>query len=655
MAINGISASGLASPGIGSGLDVNSIVSKLMAAEQRPLTLLSQRETGYQNKLGAFNALKGSLASFQGSMQSLSTAARFQPMTASAGDATILSASATSSASPGTFSISVDHLAQSQVLAAGGIAATDTASSTGTLTIQVGAGNAKTITIDGANNTLAGLRDAINAANAGVDASIINVGGSNPYKLVLTAAASGAANTISITNNLAAGELRDTVASFTEARQALDAALTVNGVAVASASNTLAGAIPGVTLNLLKGGDSTLTIARDSAGVQAAVGAFVKSYNDLNGMLRALSSYNPTTKQAGALLGDSSVQKLQSDVRAIVGSVVNNTGGGLSTLSQIGVAFQKDGSLALDSAKLTSAVTNNFADLASLFAVQGRTANALLSYVGSSTSTQAGTYQVSITAAATRGTVTAANAVAGSTVIDASNDGVAIRIDGTASGTLTLTHGTYTASQLAQALESAINSATEFTTAGITATVSVDAGKLVVTSNAYGADSRVSGATGTALTALGFDGSESGTGNNVAASLLLNGASISASGSGQTLSGLAGSAAEGLTLRYTGTPAQAATTPNITFNLSTGIASRLQRLAADMLDGNGVLAARTGGLNTSIKDIGVRRDAVTNRLTQVEANYRAQFNALDTLVSKLNQTSSFLTQQLANLSKSNGN
>ena len=432
-----------------------------------------------------------------------------------------------------------------------------------------------------------------------------------------------------------------------------DAALTVNGVAVASTTNTLSAAIPGVTVSLLKAGDSTVTVARDTSAIQGAVGQFVKSYNDLNSTLTSLTAYNASTKKGGPLLGDSAAQKLQSDVRAIVGGTIANSGGSLTTLSQVGVSFQKDGSLTLDSAKLSTAITGNFSDLASLFAIQGRSSNALLSYNSSTSKTQNGSYQVNITAAGTQGAFTATSAAAVATDITSSNDTFALLVNGVASGPLTLAHGTgYTQTQLAQTLQSAINGSTALSSAGITVAVGVSGGKLVVTSNTYGASSRVSGATGTALSALGLSGSESGTGTDVAGTLLVNGKSITATGTGQTLSGPTGSAAEGLSLRYTGSPAQALATPTMTLNLSQGIASKLQQLSTDLLDSSGTITSRTDGLNSSIKDIGTRRDAITRRLSQTEASYRAQFNALDTLISKLNQTSSFLTQQLASLTSS---
>ena len=638
----------ISSSGIGSNLDINGIITGLMAVEQRPLTLLSQKEAKYQAQLTAYGSLKGVLASFQTSMQSLASAARYQGLTAAVGDATVFTAAASNAAAAGAYSVSVSNIAQSQVLAAAGVASMTSPSSTGTLTLKVGNGAAATVTIDASNNTLSGMRDAINAANAGVTATIVNDGSATPYKLVLTASASGAANTIQVTNSLTAGELSDAVAGLTQMRQAKDAVLNVNGVPVTSASNTLTAVIPGVTLNLLKAGDTTLTLARDTASVQAAVAAFVKSYNEVNTSITSMTAYNASTKQGAVLIGDSTVQQLQSSIRTTLSNALVGTGSSLTTLSQIGVSFQKDGSLALDSVKLTKAIDSNFSDLAALFGVQGKSSNSLLSFVSSGTGTQPGDYQVNITAAATQGAAAAVNALAGSTVIDASNAEFSLTVDGIASGALLLVHGTYTPAQLATALQAALDSSAAFTTNGIGATVTLDAGRIAIASKSYGTASTISGAAGTALAALGLDGSENGAGTNVAGSFAIDGAVIAATGTGQTLS----AGTDGLTVRYTGTAAQVAANPNATLSFSQGYASRLSKLATSVLSSTGPLAGRTNGIDASVRDIGERRAEINRRLAGIEARYRAQFSALDVMVSRLNQTSAFLTQQLAGLSAS---
>ncbi len=638
----------ISSSGIGSNLDINGIISSLMTVEQRPITLLTQKEAKYQAQLTAYGSLKGVLASFQTSMQNLASAAKYQGLTAAVGDASVFTAAASNAAAAGGYTVSVSNIAQSQVLAAAGVASMTSASSTGTLTLKVGSGAAATVTIDASNNTLSGMRDAINAANAGVTATIVNDGSATPYKLVLTASASGAANTIEVTNGLTAGELYDAVAGLTQMRQAKDAVLTVNGVPVTSASNTLTAVIPGVTLNLLKAGDTTLTLARDTASVQAAVGAFVKSYNEVNTSITSMTAYNASTKQGAVLIGDSTVHKLQSSIRATLSNALAGTGSSLTTLSQIGVSFQKDGSLALDSAKLTKALENNFTDLAALFGVHGKSSNSLLSFVASGTAAKPGDYQVNITAAATQGAAIGVNALAGSTVIDASNAGFSMTVDGIASGALSLAHGTYTPAQLAAALQAALDSSSAFTANGIGATVTLDTGRIAIASKSYGTASAISGAAGTALSALGLDGSENGAGTDVAGSFAIDGTVIAATGSGQTLT----AGADGITVRYSGTAAQAAANPYATLSFSQGYASRLSTLATSVLSSTGTLAGRTSGIDASVRDIGERRAELNRRLAGIEARYRAQFSALDVMVSRLNQTSAFLAQQLASLTAS---
>jgi flagellar hook-associated protein 2 len=234
-------------------------------------------------------------------------------------------------------------------------------------------------------------------------------------------------------------------------------------------------------------------------------------------------------------------------------------------------------------------------------------------------------------------------------VIDATNDGFSVSIDGAASGALTVAHGTYTPAQLASALQTAINGSTVLTAAGAGVAVTLNSGNLVIASKNYGTLSSVTSIAGSALSALGYTGAEGGTGTDVAGNFVRNGMTYTAIGSGQLLTATAGTAADSLKILYTGTPAQAAANSSATLNYSKGYASTLYEFATTMLDPSGSIAGRTTGLNASIADIGKQRDAINRRLTQVEANYRAQFTALDSMIASLNQTSSFLTQQLANL------
>lgn len=639
----------ISSPGIGSNLDVNSIVSQLMTVEARPRALLDRREAAYQSKLSAFGVLKGALSTMQSAMQGLTSMSRFQTFTASAADSSILSATTSAGAAAGAYSINVTSLAQQHAVATLGVASDTAPIGTGTLGLRVGSGALVSITVDSGNNSLQGLRDAINASAAGVTASIINDGSASPYRLALSAKTAGAANTIQVTNNLAAGEFATALDNRTETQAARDAALTVNGIAISSASNTISSAMPGLTLNLQKTGATTLNVARDSSAAQSAVAGFVKAYNDINSTIVNLGKYDPATSKGGPLLGDSVLASLQSDLRNQLGAALQGVPGGVTQLSQIGVAFQRDGMLALDSAKLTAALNKDFDAVGRLFAARGSSDNALLTFSTASANTKPGEYRVDITQAATQGIAAGTSSIAASTVIDATNDGFSLTLDGVSSGLLKLSHGTYTPAQLASAVMNAIQSSSALATAGASATVSVDSGALKITSARFGAASSISNLSGSALGALGYTGAEAGAGLNVGGKFEYQGVQYTATGEGQTLTGPTGSPAEGLSVRYSGSAAQLTAGYEGALSYSEGHATALGRVVNNYLSANGVLNGRTEGLNSSVKSLGERRNALNERLADTERRLRAQFGALDSLIARMNSTSTFLQQQLSRL------
>lgn len=357
-------AGAMTAAGAGSGLDVNSIVSQLMAIEQQPMTLLDQSESDYQAKLSAYGTLKGAFSSFQTAMQGLSDPAKFQSVKATVADQSVLTATGntTGKAVPGSYSVEVQQLAQQQKLSSVGFSTPSTVVGSGTLTIQFGtydsgsntftlnsSKSAQTITIDPSNNTLSGVRDAINSANAGVSATIINDGASN--RLVVTAKDSGSANSLRIsvsdddgTNTDASGLSQlsfDPTAgvgagkNLAQAQPAQDAKLSIDGIAITKASNTITDAIEGVTLNLLKSnaGSSTLVgVAPDSAGVIAAVQTFVNSFNSVNQTLANLSGYDPASGKGGVLQADSAALSIQRQIRQTLTTALGQAPGGVIPL-----------------------------------------------------------------------------------------------------------------------------------------------------------------------------------------------------------------------------------------------------------------------------------------------------------------------------------
>lgn len=645
----------ISSPGIGSGLDINGIVSKLMSVESQPLVNLAKKEAGFQAELTAYGTLSGALSSFQSSVGGLNSLSKYQSFSAIPADSTVLTGSASTSAAAGSYSINVTALTQAHTLMTAG-KASSTASlgnAIDTLSFQFGTagtptsfGAAKTVSIP-ANSSLQNIADSVNSANIGVSATIVNDGSATPYHLVFTSANPGAANSMSVTAaadaTLQGLVTYDQVGAggtiMTQTAAAQNAALTVNNIAVSSASNTVTGAIPGVTLNLAKNGTTTLNVARDTNQVQVAAQAFVKAYNDLNKTFKELTGYDASTKSGGPLQGDSSVLTIQARIRRTLSSALPAASGNLTTLSQVGISFLKDGTLALDSTKLQTAITNNFSDIAGLFTAAGKVTDSLISFAGSTDKTQLGTSAINITTVATQGISAGTVDSNGTTILSSSTMNVSL--DGT-SASVSLAAGTYTASQLATMLQTAINGTSAFSSAGSAVTVAANAatGFLTITSNRYGSASKISLSDGTNTTVANFMGSPPiADGQDVAGTI--NG--VVATGSGQYLTGT-----DGLKLLVSG--GVAGQRGSVSF--SQGYAYQLSNLVGGYLASPNLISGRTDGINRSIKNIGTRRDDLSRRLTATEARYRAQFTKLDALISSMNQTSSFLTQQLAGLSKS---
>jgi flagellar hook-associated protein 2 len=655
----------LSSPGIGSNLDVNSIVSQLMALERRPITALDKKEAGFQAQLTAYGTLKGALSSFQNALKALATPARFTGNRTGVADTTVLTASAGSGAAAGSYGIQVTALAQAHKLKTGTtFASTSETLGSGTLSIQFGTYSggiftanpdkaAATITIPAGQNSLAGVRDAINAANAGVTAGIVNDGSGN--LLTIASKDGGVANALRITvtdddgNNtdnaglsrLAYDAATGGTSNMAQSQAAQNATVIIDGITVSKSTNIITDAIEGVTLNLLKtnvGSSTALTVSRDTGSIKSAVESFVKSFNDAAKAMKDLSAYNAAAKHGAILQGDSTLRTIQSQLRAVINSALSTAGGGLTTLSDIGVAFQKDGTLALDGTKLQKALDDPNKDISTLFAAVGKPTDSLVSYVGSTSDTKAGSYALNVTQIATQGKAVGAVTLGGSTVITAgSNDTLAVSIDGTAA-TITLGAGTYTPAQLAAEIQSRINGNGTLSAAGNAVAVSQSGGILTISSRKYGSASSATVSGGNAQADL-FGATTDTAGVDVAGTI---GGQV-ATGSGQSLTG-SGDAA-GLKLTVAG----GATGDRGTVNFSLGYAHQLEQLMGRLLDNDGPLAGRTGGINRTIRDIAGQRDVLERRLDMIEKRYRAQFSALDTMIASMTKTSNFLTQQLANL------
>jgi flagellar hook-associated protein 2 len=666
---------GISSPGIGSNLDVNGIIDKLMQAESTPFLAMQDKEKVYTGQLSAYGQLSGALGGLQSAVTAMSDSTKYRTQGATSSDSTIVTASASKDAIKGSYGVTVSALAQSQSLMAAGQASTTSLIGDGTPTTltfdfggisggtltngvysgatftQDGKQSSRTVTIDGSNNSLQGIRDAINKANIGVRASIISDGSASPNRLVFTASDTGATSNmkISVAGDTALSDLLsyapDGTQKMTQTSAGQDAALTLYGVNITSHTNSVSDAIPGVTLNLAKIGAATVNVTSDTSGVKTALTAFVKAYNDLNSSIADLTKPGPPPKKGdppsgGALLGDATTRNLQSSLRRLFSTAVPglDSSASFDSLSDLGVTFQKDGSLKLDTTKLQKAVDTDLDDVTKLLATSGSTSDSLINFVSSTSSSGVGTKAVTISQLATQGNVVGGGPAA-LTITAGVNDQLAITVNGIAT-TATLQAGTYTPDSLAAHLQASINGASGLSGAGAGVTVTQNAGVLTVSSNKYGSTSTVA-LSGTAADAL-LPTSVATTGVDVAGTI----GGAPATGSGQMLTGAGGSDSAGIQIEVKGGTVPAS---RGTVTISKGMGAQFTALIDSFLGPKGSIPSKNDGINKSLNDLAKQKDELNTRLTAKEAAYRKEFTALDVMMGQMSTTSNFLTQQLAQL------
>ncbi|MBL8384878.1 MAG: flagellar filament capping protein FliD [Burkholderiales bacterium] len=656
----------------GTNIDVNTLVTQLMAAERAPLAALQKTQSAFQARISAYGRLQGALGTLQDAARKLDSLDSFRAATAKAADASVLAASASPGAGAGSHSVEVLTLAQSHKLASGAFASVDTVVGTGTLTVQFGTyssgtntftanaeKSALTLTIGAANNTLAGVRDAINAAGAdsGVRASIINDG--SGYRLSISATDAGTANSLKVsvddddagdtdTSGLSRLAYNPAAAvgsgkNLVQTAAAQNASLVIDGIAVTKSSNSIEDAIPGLRLNLLKtnaGSPTTVTVGPDTDAMKATLENFVKAYNSFNTVSRDLTFYDAGSKKAGALQGDATARGVQAQVRAVLTAAVDGLPGEFTRLSQVGLTMQSDGSLSFDATKFQKAVEAHPADLPPLFTTTGRSTDSRVGFLGANSTLAPGTFAVSVSQAATRGRLDA-SAAAPLTITAGVDDTLNLTVDGHAFS-VTLGAGTYASSDaLAAELQSRINGAPTLAAAGSSVSVSHGAGVLQITSSAFGAGSSVAVTGGNGAATL-FGATPTATaGVDVAGTI----AGAAATGSGQVLSSPGG-------LRVRAATDATGALGSVSF--TRGYGALLAEALRKITDTGGPIGSRTDGLNASIKRNAKQQEDFNTRMTALESRYRRQFTALDSMLSSMGTTSSYLSQQFAAMAKANG-
>jgi len=335
-----------------------------------------QQEARAQSKLSAFGSLKAVLADFRDKLEIMKSPEKFLTRKAVSGNEEYFTVSADSSALPARYSLEVVQLAQAQKLTSGAFTDSDTVVGSGVLSIAVGALNMD-LDITAENQTLAGIRDAINSANdnPGVAATIVNADAGS--YLILTSESTGLSNGITVTQSGGDGGLSaleydpaNGLASLNESIAAQDALIRIDGFEVMSESNTITGAVDGVTISLLadSGGVSeSLAVENDESAARQLVDDFVSSYNEVIKTLDALTDYDAETEIAAPLIGDATIRGIRDQIRRELSSAVNDIEAPFKTLGEVGIEVQLDGSLEVDDTVLSNVLADEFFKFGQLF------------------------------------------------------------------------------------------------------------------------------------------------------------------------------------------------------------------------------------------------------------------------------------------------
>lgn len=374
----------ISSPGIGSGLDVSSIITQLMAIERKPLDNLKTAESTIQTQISEIGKIKSAVSKLRDLASKLTSTTFWSQTTGKSSDSAV-SITTGSTATAATYSVQVTSLAAAQSIASPTFASSAETLSAGTLRIELGTwgdGNGSfTPTADATamdivveeGDTLATVRDKINASGGGVTATILT--DATGARLVIRSKETGAANAFRTTVSPGGGTLDGLaydpsagVAGATLAQSAADAIATIDGLEVRSPTNTMNEVVDGVTLtfNSVSVAPTTVTVAADTETIKTTLKDFAKAYSDLATLIATDTKYDATTKKAGVLQGDSAITGLLNRLRGVLGQA-SGASSVFSRLSDIGLEQQRDGTLTVNATKLDNAVAN-LAQLKAAFA-----------------------------------------------------------------------------------------------------------------------------------------------------------------------------------------------------------------------------------------------------------------------------------------------
>ena len=757
--------SGLTSvDGLISGLNTTEIIDSIMAAEGRSVIFMQARRERYSNQILSYQSMTAKLLAVKADADALARSSTFDARSSTSSDTDILTVSAAARAPVGSYDLTVTAIARSHQVGSQGLADTDTTTvGTGTLDLTVD-GDTTTVTVDTSNNTLDGLRDAINLAGTDVKATIINDGGDTyKYRLLLTSAATGTDNTISITNNLSGGAtpvftsnsitapvadsgntyagtataagsyagtsgrtytvefvaggglgvatykvsedggttwgttqtLNDltidvyddlnstdlgaqmtfaagafgagdefTMRAFVPTVQsAQDAAMTMGSgsgaINITSSSNRIADALPGLTIDL-QSADATETVTvevtNDKAAIRTRVTGLISNFNGAVDYITANSSYDSTTGVAGLFLGDTTMMRIQSDLRNAVFSTVTGTTK-YDSLFSVGMTVSDTASLSINTTTLDTALDENFDDVAKIFQITGESTNNKISFLTASSDTVETTtgYDVDITQAATRGKITGSSIddpAITPLVIDATNNQIIVTVDGAQSQILQLTEATYNSgADLARDVQTTINNDSYLSGKEVSVTF-VDEGAtgyFEIRSEKYGVSSSIiiEEPANSAYSDLGLSGGTTTTGVDVAGTI--NGEA--ATGAGQILNANSGNEnTDGISLLVTLTSGDLGAGAEGSLTLVKGVGAKLAESLFMWTEPTvGILKMREDIADDQIESVDNSIARGQEVLATKRARLVAQFTAMEQALAMMQTQSTFLGIQLAAL------
>ncbi len=635
--------------GLVSGIDVQSLISNLSAAYQQPITLLQNQEQSYQTSLSAWGTLQSSLSSLQSALGALQNLGASNNRSVNLANPAVATASVTNGAQLGSYSLSNIVLAQSQSVYSPSFAsASNTAVGTGTLQIQIGSGAVSNIVINNGNDTLNGIASAINQANLGVSAAVINDG--SGYRLTLTGTETGANNAFTVAVSGASGSLAELSYSsgasggMTLSQAAQNASLSINGLAVTSSSNTVSGAIPGVTLNLQTSGSTTLQVAASNSAFVSAVQSFTSAFNKTMATINQLTSYNAQTGSGGPLLGSAAVQGLRTQLLNLISGpgLGVSSGSAYNSLGAVGLGLTSSGTVTLNTGTLSTALNSDYQTVLGLFSQTGSTSSSNVQFISASGSVQAGTYPIEISQLATQATVTASSPVPSGGI--AQSESLTIG-SGSSSVVVSLASG----SSLSQIVNTINATLQQSGMMGLTALS--NNGYLELQSSAYGSGQSFTVVSNVAAGASGMGigtSTLSASGTDVVGTV--NGQA--ASGNGQQLTVTGPGAALGLQLQISGTQ-----TGNLgTVVVSQGLYQQMNGLLSQALNSqNGFVAAAQNGLNGTINGLNAQITTLQQSASNQTALLTQQFAAMQSQLSQLQSIGQYINAFYSNGSSSSSN